>query len=87
MNMASSKRQKRQSIRRAAHQLKNNPGWDPTTFELEDPLERLRDLSQQERTEASFEAASQCAECQSEAAKTGRADALCPTHLAEVMGF
>ena len=62
--MASSKRQKRQSIRRGAHELKNKPGWDPTNFEREDPLERLRDLNQQERTEASFEAASQCPDCQ-----------------------
>ena len=85
--MASSKRQKRQSIRRGAHELKNKPGWDPTNFEREDPLDRLRDLNQQERPEASFAAASQCPDCQSEAAKTGRADALCPTHLAEVMGF
>ena len=61
--MASSKRQKRQSIRRGAHELKNKPGWDPANFEREDPLERLRDLNQQERTEASFQAASQCPDC------------------------
>lgn len=85
--MSSSKRQKRQSIRHGAHNLRNKPGWDPTNFERDDPLERLRDLSQQERTEASFNAAAGCAACQKEAETSGKDDALCQTHLAEAMGF
>ena len=85
--MSSSKRQKRQSIRHGAHQLRKKAGWDPTNFERDDPLERLRDLSHQERTESSFSAAAACEACQAEADSTGREDALCQTHLAEAMGF
>jgi len=85
--MSSSKRQKRQSIRNGAHQLRNKAGWDPTNFEREDPLERLRDLGQAERTASSFSAAAECKACKAEVLGSGRDDALCPTHLAEAMGF
>ena len=85
--MAPSNRQKRQATRLGAHDLRKKAGWDPSSFEREDPLEKLRDLTQKERTEAGFEAASQCEACQREVDKSGRADALCQTHLAEVMGF
>ena len=85
--MSSSKRQKRQSIRHGAQQLRKKAGWDPTDFDRDDPLERLRDLTQQERTESSFSAAAGCKACQAEVDASGREDALCQTHLAEAMGF
>jgi len=85
--MSSSKRQKRQSIRHGAHQLRSKAGWDPTNFERDDPMERLRDLSQAERTESSFRAAGECEACKAATLESGRDDALCQTHLAEAMGF
>ena len=85
--MSSSKRQKRQSIRQGAHSLRKKAGWDPHNFERPDPLEALRKLDQQERTDATFASAAACPDCAEAAATSGQEDALCQTHLAEAMGF
>ena len=87
MSKSFSNRQKKKIAQEGARALRNRPGWNPAEFEPESPLEKLMELDQQTRDEATYQEAVACADCASVREDTGDETALCERHLAEVMGF
>jgi len=84
----SSKNEKRKAAREAAHRLrKSNPDWDPTKFEARDPIDKLRELDAEHRSQKTYQGSANCDACRVERQKTGDETALCDEHLAEAMGF
>ena len=52
-----------------------------------DPMAKLRELDQQARGERVYDEADECQACKKARVDSGDETALCPTHLADVMGF
>ena len=82
-----SKRQDRKKAREAAHKLRKDPSWNPSGFKAKDPMEKLRELEAQEKSEEAMQASQECADCSAARKETNDDTALCDDHLAAAMGF
>ena len=83
-----SNREKKRLAQAGAEKLRQKPGWDPKKV-LSDssPEEALQKLSQDERTQDSYQAAGSCDDCTQERLASGDNTALCEKHLREAFGF
>lgn len=82
-----SRRQQKKIVEEGVRELRNKPGWDPSSFVSTSAKEKLLVLDQQSAGERAYSEGAACADCQ--AAREQRKDdtALCERHLAEAMGF
>ena len=60
---------------------------DPAASTRPTPEQRLADLAQSDRTEAAYETATECGECERERKETGDQTALCEEHLMAALGM
>lgn len=78
-----------QQVREQARLLRRRQGWDPKTRTSEDPREAMRRLNQARKNDEIYAQQEQscCEACAQARADSDDETALCPTHLAEAMGF
>lgn len=82
-----SEREKRRIAREGAQKLKNQPGWDPSTFKAKDPIQKLQELVASEMGQSAYAPDAVCEKCAKVRADLNDETALCEEHLAKAMGF